>query len=121
METNSTTADDFDFEDAYMNAMQIKANIIDSNVLIGEVARGGGKTDGIIGPRIIRVANAMPTELGFLVSKTYVSLMTNIVPQIQSYFSKPIQSGKRSMLVRGVDYIVGESKIPGHFTRPRIL
>lgn len=119
METNSTTADDFDFEDAYMNAMQIKANIIDSNVLIGEVARGGGKTDGIIGPRIIRVANAMPTELGFLVSKTYVSLMTNIVPQIQSYFSKPIQSGKRSMLVRGVDYIVGESKIPGHFTRPR--
>ena len=111
--------DSVDFERYYMNMMQIKANVIDSNVLIGEIARAGGKTEGIMGPRLIRVAESMPGELGYLVSKTYVSLLTNIIPSLLSYFSKPIQNGKRPMLKEGVDYIVGASKIPPHFCRPR--
>lgn len=107
------------FEDSYMNLMQIQATLIDPNILITEGARAVGKTEGVTGPRIIRVANDMPAELSFLVSKTYVSLLTNIWPNISAYFSKPINGGRRSMLEYGVDYIVGESKIPSHFHRPR--
>ena len=107
------------FEDYYMNLMQMRATLIDPNILIGEVSRAGGKTEGITGPRITRVANDMPGELAFLTAKTYVSLLTNIWPNISAYFAKPINDGRRSMLEYGIDYIVGESKIPSHFKRPR--
>ena len=59
--------------------MQIRANVVDSNVLIVEAGRATGKTEGVMGPRIIRVANDMPGELSFLVHKTYVALMTNVI------------------------------------------
>ena len=107
------------FEECYQNVMQIRANAIDSNVLIVEAGRATGKTEGVMGPRIIRVANDMPGELSFLVHKTYVALMTNVWPNIQAYFSKPVGDGRRSMLEYGIDYIVGESKIPSHFRKPR--
>lgn len=107
------------FEECYQNAMQLKANLIDSNVLIVEAGRATGKTEGVMGPRIIRVANDMPGELSFLVHKTYVALMTNVWPNIQAYFSKPVGDGRRSMLEYGIDYIVGETKIPSHFRKPR--
>lgn len=107
------------FESYYMNLMQIRANVVDANVQITEVARAGGKTESVFGPRIIKVAAAMPGELGFLVHKTYTALFTNIWPNIQAYFSRLIQDGRRTMLEYGVDYIVGETKIPTHFKRPR--
>lgn len=109
------------FERYYMNQMQILANVIDPNNLYAEVARAGGKTEGITGPRIIRIANDMPGELSFLVHKTYVALMTNVWPNLQAYFSKQVTvAGKvRPMLEYGIDYIVGEAKLPSHFRRPR--
>lgn len=107
------------FESYYMNLMQIKANVIDANCQITEVARAGGKTEGVFGPRIIKVANDMPGELAFLVHKTYTAIFTNIWPNIQAYFSRPIMGGRRTMLEYGVDYIAGETKIPNHFKRPR--
>ena len=70
-------------------------------------------------PRIIRVANDMPGELGFLVHSTYTALFTNVWPNIQASFSRPIQGGQRPMLEYGVDYVVGETKIPSHFRKPR--
>ena len=76
------------FEEYYMNQMQILVNVIDANNIFAEVARAGGKTEGITGPRIIRVANDMPGELSFLVHKTYVALMTNVWPNLQAYFSR---------------------------------
>ena len=102
------------FESYYMNQMQILANVIDPNNLYAEVARAGGKTEGITGPRIIRVANDMPGELSFLVHKTYVALMTNVWPNLQAYFSKEVTVGGkvRSMLEYGIDYVVGEAKVP---------
>ena len=109
------------FESYYMNQMQILANVIDPNNLYAEVARAGGKTEGITGPRIIRVANDMPGELSFLVHKTYVALMTNVWPNLQAYFSKEVTVGGkvRPMLEYGIDYTVGEAKLPSHFRRPR--
>lgn len=97
------------FEEYYMNQMQILVNVIDANNIFAEVARAGGKTEGITGPRIIRVANDMPGELSFLVHKTYVALMTNVWPNLQAYFSREVTVGGkvRSMLEYGIDYVVG--------------
>lgn len=109
----------FDLESYYMNLVQIQANLIDANVLFAEWARATGKTEGITTPRIIRVASDMPGELGFLVHSTYTALFTNVWPNIQASFSRPIRGGQRSMLEYGVDYVVGETKIPSHFRKPR--
>jgi hypothetical protein len=104
-----------------MNSVQMLATIIDPNMLYAEWGRATGKTEGVMGPRIIRVMNDMPGELSFLVHKTYVALMTNVWPNIQAYFSRPVMvNGKqRAMLEYGIDYVVGESKLPSHFRRPR--
>ncbi len=106
------------FQGLYMNTMQLRANIIDPNVLIGEVARAGGKTKGITGPRMLKVQNAMPGELSFLIHKTFVALLTNVVPALREYFSTPIGDNK-PMLEYGVDYVMGEKKLPHHFRQPR--
>jgi hypothetical protein len=102
-------------------AKQLQTRISTLQHLIIEGARASGKTDGVMGPRIIRVANDMPGELSFLVHKTYAALLTNVWPNIQSYFSRPVTvSGRtRPMLEYGIDYVVGESKIPAHFRMPR--
>ena len=102
-----------DFEHYYMNHVQLLANIIDPNMLYAEWARATGKTEGVIVPRLIRVANDMPGELSFLVHKTYVALMTNVWPNIQASFSRPVMvNGKqRAMLEYGIDYVVGESTL----------
>lgn len=107
----------------YMNVAQIKATLIDPNVLIAEIGRGGGKTEGVMGPRIIRVAQAMPRELAFLIHRTYAALLTNIVPNLLAYFNKPIydpfRKVTRPMLEEGIDYVIGTSKLPKHFIKPR--
>lgn len=106
-------------EGHYMNMVQLRATIVDANVLIAELGRATGKTEGIFGPRLIRVSDSMPGEVSFLVHKTYAALFTNVWPNIQGYFSRPIMDGRRTMLEEGKDYIVGASKIPSHFMRPR--
>lgn len=109
------------FNRYYMNRMQILVNVIDPNCLFAEIGRAGGKTEGVTGPRMIRVANDMPGELSFLVHKTYVALLTNVWPNLQAYFSRQVMAGGilRPMLQYGVDYVVGEARLPSHFRRPR--
>ncbi|MFH0757336.1 MAG: hypothetical protein V2B15_08625 [Bacteroidota bacterium] len=106
------------FENHYMNLAQIRATLIDPNTLICEMARGAGKTEGIFGPRMIRVAYDMPGELSFLIHKTYVALMTNVIPNIRAYFSKPGQHG-RPVMEEGIHYVIGATNIPKHFRKPR--
>lgn len=110
-----------EFELYYMNSVQMLASIIDPNMLYAEWGRATGKTEGVMGPRLIRVANDMPGELSFLVHKTYVALMTNVWPNIQAYFSRPVivNGRQRAMLEYGVDYVVGETRLPLHFRLPR--
>lgn len=110
-----------EFELYYMNGVQMLASIIDPNMLYAEWGRATGKTEGVMGPRLIRVANDMPGELSFLVHKTYVALMTNVWPNIQAYFSRPVivNGRQRAMLEYGVDYVVGETRLPSHFRLSR--
>lgn len=110
-----------DFEQYYLNRVQLLANFIDPNMLYAEWARATGKTEGVTTPRLIRVVNDMPGELSFLVHKTYVALMTNVWPNIQASFSRLVNVGgiERPMLQYGIDYVIGESKLPSHFRLPR--
>lgn len=107
------------FEEQYMNMMQMQANIADTNVLIGEIGRAAGKTEGIFGPRMIKVGYAMPRETSFVVHKTYVALLTNIIPNIKAYFNTPYGEFERPRMEEGLDYVIGESKLPKHFIAPR--
>ena len=107
-----------EIEGKYMNKMQLKVNCIDTNVIIAEVARGAGKTEGIITPRMIRVSDAMPGEMSYIVHKTYVALMTNIIPNIRAAFSQLTPAG-RPLLEEGVHYVIGAKKLPSHFNKPR--
>lgn len=105
-------------EEKYMNKMQLMVNCVDANSVFVEVARAGGKTDGVLAPRIIRVAESMPGEVSFLIHKTYVALLTNIVPNIRAVFNAPTASG-RPLLEEGVHYVVGTKDLPSHFRKPR--
>ena len=109
------------FEEFYMNSVQILINVIDANQTYAELARATGKTEGVITPRMIRVCNSMPGELAFLVHKTYVALMTNVWPNIQAAFARPVMVNgrQRPLLEYGIDYVVGETKLPSHFRMPR--
>jgi len=120
--TNSqeaTTHDDV--VQLYMNHVQLLCNVIDPNMLFCELGRATGKTEGITTPRIIRVADSMPGELMFLVHKTYVALVSNVWPNIQASFSRIVNVGgrERPLLEYGIDYVVGESRLPSHFRPPR--
>lgn len=107
------------FDDLYMNKMQVRATVVDANVMIAEVARAAGKTEGVFGPRMIRVAYDMPGELSFLIHKTYVALMTNIIPNLRAFFNKPVGEANKPMMEEGIHYVIGESKLPDHFQKPR--
>jgi len=106
------------FENLYMNKMQAKATVIDANILICEVARAAGKTEGIFGPRMIRVGADMPGELSFLIHKTYVALLSNIIPNLRAFFSKPVGVDGRPLMEEGKHYVIGETKLPKHFVKP---
>lgn len=107
------------YERIYMNKMQIKATAIDANILIARVARAAGKTEGIFGPRLMRVAWDMPGEKSYLIHKTYVDLLQNIVPALKTYFAQPHGPQQKPLLEEGKDFVVGTTKIPSHFKKPR--
>jgi len=107
-----------DFEERYMNKMQLRATIIDANVIIAKVARATGKTEGIFGPRMIRISQDLPGQTSVIINKTYVSLLSNIVPNIVSYFNKPVGTDQKPLLEEGIDYILGSTKLPSHFKKP---
>lgn len=112
---------DTDFEEYYMNQVQLLVNTIDPNVLLAESGRALGKTEGIIGPRMLRVSNDMPGELSFLVHKTYAALMSNVWPSLQAYLSRTVEVDgvHKPMFEEGVNFVVGEGKLPDHFLKPR--
>ena len=110
-----------EFEQSYLNKIQMLANVVDPNMLYCELGRATGKTEGVMTPRIIRVMDSMPGELSFLVHKTAVALISNVWPNIQASFARTVTVGgrQRPMLEEGVDYVAGTATLPKHFRRPR--
>ncbi|MBI9052468.1 MAG: hypothetical protein JEY96_01540 [Bacteroidales bacterium] len=103
--------------DYYLNTLQLIVNLVDTTFVFGEIGRGGGKTEGILGPRSIRVAHDMPRSTVVLAGPTYVSLMQNIVPNMLGYY-RSLQPNGRPMLTEGIHYVVGQKDLPKHFIEP---
>jgi hypothetical protein len=108
-----------EISEMFMNKVQIEANLVDSNILMAEIGRGGGKTDGVIGPRTIRVAYDIPRETSVLAHTTYIALLSNIVPNLLLYYQSPRGENRQPIMQEGVNYVVGKKDLPKHFTLPR--
>lgn len=106
------------FESWYMNKAQIKADIINPNVLIAKIGRAGGKTEGFTGKRVITVSQDLPGQTSVFVNKTYVSLLSNIIPNLKGFFNKPYGPDQKPLWEEGVDVIYGSTQLPKHFKKP---
>lgn len=106
------------FDEIYNNKMQIKASIIDAKNMFVEAGRAAGKTVWFA-KRFMDVGYSMPTELSFFAHKTYVALLTNVVPSLLNYLKTPQGSIGRPLLEEGKDFVVGEKDLPKHFIKPR--
>lgn len=107
-----------EFDRIYNNMMQIKAGVIDANTMIVDVGRAGGKTEWF-GKRLADVAYDMPGELSFFAHKTYMALVSNIIPNLVSFYSTPRGEQSRPLLREGIDFVIGEKDLPAHFVKPR--
>ena len=102
----------------YNNMMQLRANVIDAKIMIMEVGRAGGKTEWE-GKRIMDVAYDLPGELSFFAHRTYMALVSNIIPNLVNYYSTPRGEAQRPLLRQGIDFVIGEKDLPSHFIKPR--
>jgi len=107
------------FDELYLNNMQMLVQVVDCNTVIVEAGRGTGKTEGVISRRTINVAKDMPRETSVLAHKSYVALLANVVPNIIAFYSEPRGDEQKPLLREGIDYVVGEKILPGHFQKPR--
>lgn len=103
----------------YANWMQLQVHLIDPNKVVVEAGRGTGKTEGVTGPRTVRVASSMPGETGGFGHSTYIRLMSIIIPELISYYTTPRGPNKQPLLREGIDFVYGVKDLPKHFLKPR--
>lgn len=106
-------------EEIYLNTMQLNAEVVDANSEFVEGGRGVGKTDGIMGPRTVRVAADIPRETSVVAHKSYVALFANIIPNIIAYYNTPRGQDGRPLLRENIDFVVAQKDLPKHFQKPR--
>ena len=102
-----------DVKIVYNNQLQLMCQLIDTNNLWAEVARGTGKSSEILASRTVRVAADMPQSTLIFGGATYISLMQTIVPTVMSYW--------RKYYIEGVHFVVGKKppqKWKQSFIRP---
>jgi hypothetical protein len=88
------------FIEKYNSIVQVMFELIDTQIMIGELGRGSGKTTEIIGSRMVRMAYDMPGSTIGIAADTYVSLWQNILPYIMQYF--------RLYYKEGIHFVVGK-------------
>lgn len=106
------------FDEIYNNKMQLKASVIDAKNMFVEAGRAAGKTTWFA-RRFMDVGYSMPYELSFLGHKTYIALLTNVVPSLLNYLKTPQGNNDRPLLREGIDFVMGEKDLPKHFNKPR--
>ena len=102
-----------DYKEVKLHDSQAMIQIINANTTYCAWARGGGKTGGGIGPRILRISEVMPRCQILLFSDTYERLETRIVPNIINFLQDKLG------LVEDVDF-VKYKKPPEHWAKPLI-
>lgn len=94
----------------YLNIAQQRALLIDPQVYLGLLARGAGKSFGILAPRANNVLYGMPRGSFGLISDTYVNALSKIVPTL-------IQGWEHFGYVEGWHF-VRDQKPPDSFQKP---
>lgn len=94
----------------YLNIAQQRALLIDPQIYIGVLARGAGKSFGILAPRASNILFGMPRGSFGLISDTYVNALTKIVPTL-------IQGWEHFKYFEGFHF-VRDQKPPESFERP---
>ncbi len=96
--TPETWADEgIESQQLHMNYAQLLAMIVGAANLTAVVGRGGGKSDGILAPRVHRNVQVMPMSTGVALGVTYVQLLDRTLPAL-------FQGFQRLGYVRDVDY-----------------
>lgn len=103
----------------YANRMQLLVHLVDANRIIVEAGRGTGKTEGVTGPRTIRVASSLPGETAGFGHSTYIRLMSIIIPELISFYKSARGRDGQPVMREGIDFVYGEKDLPRHFCRPR--
>jgi hypothetical protein len=93
--------------------------LIDPTFLWAEVGRGGGKTEGILVPRMINASYSLKGSTMGLIAPTYVHLFGTVLPKIQKAFNT-LQPNGMPLLTEGIHYVVGQKKLPTHFIKPQM-
>ncbi|MBE6239759.1 MAG: hypothetical protein E7113_06945 [Bacteroidales bacterium] len=119
---NPCDTPEVDVVDIYQNIAQILVTIVDPNQFWGVEGRATGKTTGIVAPRTLRVADGMPREQSIISHKSFVALMTNVIPSLLGAYRADVKlpdGTTRPQLTEGIDFVVGQKDLPRHFQKPR--
>lgn len=96
----------------YHNRPQRLSKAIKANTEYWIIGRGGGKTKGILAPRIIDMFHEMPRGKGVFLTPTYKGALVNTLPPL-------IEGWNEEGYSEGIHYIVGK-KPPKHFEKPLV-
>lgn len=84
----------------HMNKTQLRANLIDAQTEVHIVARGEGKTEGILATKLLKNANQMPRGVTVIATPTYEGLLSKTLPPL-------IRGLERLKIYKDVHYVIG--------------
>lgn len=77
-----------EWKNAHYNWPQRRSHIVRAKYEVAVLARGVGKTEGIIAPRMAHNAYALPRSMGGMVTPSFKKLFTELVPSIYTGLDK---------------------------------
>lgn len=87
-------------EFVHMNRTQLRANLIDAQTEVHVVARGEGKTEGILATKLLKNARAMPRGVTVISTPTYEGLLSKTLPPL-------IRGLERLKVYKDIHYVIG--------------
>lgn len=72
----------------YLNDAQLEINMVQAQTTLAILGRGGGKTHGLIGPKLLRDVRDMPRGNHFLASSSYEKVLNDILPKVQKFWDE---------------------------------
>ena len=96
----------------YHNRSQWLSRVIRAIVEYWIIGRGGGKTKGIIAPRIIDLVHEMPRSKGVFLTPTYKGALVNTLPPV-------IEGWNESKYYENIHYVIGKKPLK-HFELPLV-
>lgn len=102
-----------DVKTVNLNRSQSLIHVVNANVTHCLWPRGGGKTEGGIGPRMLHLSQVMPRSQHIFYSDTYERIHDRLIPNIINFLTN--QMG----LIEGLDFVKFK-KPPANWVKPLI-